>query len=182
MITSGSGAPGPRALSLRELRALRRSAHREEADLSYVRRLLQGRIDILRAEAERRVRATARAGVPLTELLARILADGPARQRSSVRHVTCAPPAGTAYRRLAEQMLAEVGLSDPAALGDGELRAALARLAGRETELSRRRQELHRIADDCGAEIARRYREGEARVEDLLGCPGPGPGRENSVA
>lgn len=41
-------------LRLSELRALRRDAQRDEADLSYVRRLLQGRIDILRAELARR--------------------------------------------------------------------------------------------------------------------------------
>ncbi|GAA3228945.1 hypothetical protein GCM10020256_41570 [Streptomyces thermocoprophilus] len=33
---------------------MRRDAQRDEADLSYVRRLLQGRIDILRAELARR--------------------------------------------------------------------------------------------------------------------------------
>src|SRR3954467_14132654 len=41
-------------LSLPELRTLRRDAQQDEADLSYVRRLLQGRIDILRAELLRR--------------------------------------------------------------------------------------------------------------------------------
>jgi hypothetical protein len=52
-------ALGP--LSLAELRALRRDAQQEEADLSYLRRLLQGRIDILQAElACRRSSPTAR--------------------------------------------------------------------------------------------------------------------------
>jgi hypothetical protein len=41
-------------LGLPELRTLRRDAQRDEADLSYVRRLLQGRIDILRAVLARR--------------------------------------------------------------------------------------------------------------------------------
>src|SRR5690349_11261561 len=41
-------------LTLPALRTLRRDAQRDEADLSYVRRLLQGRIDILRAELARR--------------------------------------------------------------------------------------------------------------------------------
>ncbi len=51
-----SDAPEPdlTALSLPELRTLRREAQRDEADLSYLRRLLQGRIDILRAELARR--------------------------------------------------------------------------------------------------------------------------------
>ena len=45
-------------LGLPELRALRRSAQQEEADLSYLRRLLQGRIDrqpVVRVEAGRDV-------------------------------------------------------------------------------------------------------------------------------
>jgi len=43
-------------LSLPELRTVRRDAQRDEADLSYVRRLLQGRIDILRAERTARLK------------------------------------------------------------------------------------------------------------------------------
>jgi RsiG-like len=41
-------------LGLPELRARREEAEAEEADVSYLRRLLQGRLDILRAELERR--------------------------------------------------------------------------------------------------------------------------------
>ncbi|MFE0223039.1 ABC transporter permease [Streptomyces albidoflavus] len=50
-------------LSLAELRTVRRTALRDEGDLSYVRRILQGRLDILRAEAAtRRAERTAAAG------------------------------------------------------------------------------------------------------------------------
>lgn len=48
------GDAGFGGLRLPELRTLRRDAQRDEADLSYVRRLVQGRIDILRAELARR--------------------------------------------------------------------------------------------------------------------------------
>ncbi|KPC75270.1 ABC transporter permease, partial [Streptomyces sp. NRRL F-6602] len=41
-------------LSLAELRTVRLTALRDEGDLSYVRRILQGRLDILRAEAATR--------------------------------------------------------------------------------------------------------------------------------
>ncbi|MBL1068538.1 aerial mycelium formation protein [Streptomyces sp. 7-21] len=186
MITSASGAvppPDARLLSLAELRTLRRTAHREEADLSYVRRLVQGRIDILLAEQRRR-RSEAGGSGPLADRLARILADGPPPQRSSARHVTLTPPVSEEYRRLAEQILAEVQLSDLSALDDLQLRRALARLARHESRISRRRQELHRTADECGAEIARRYREGQVRVDDLLGHAaqgGPAEGTENAV-
>ncbi|WP_437056539.1 RsiG family protein [Streptomyces sp. enrichment culture] len=159
------------ALSLPELRALRRDAQREEADLSYVRRLLQGRIDILRAELARRgpatVVTTAATG-SVVERLSEILADAPARQRSSARHVTLGTPRTEECRRLAAEMLGEVELSDLTARTDGELTTGMGRLVRYEQQVSGRRQRLQRTADDCSAEIARRYREGEAQVDDLL--------------
>ncbi|WP_326729241.1 AmfC protein [Streptomyces phaeochromogenes] len=171
-------APEPEAelgvLRLPELRTLRRDAQRDEADLSYVRRLLQGRIDILRAElgrrgAPRRGReARIAASASVVERLSEILTDAPARQRSSARHVTVGTPHSEEFRRLASDMLAEVELSDLEARTDLELNAAMGRLVRYEQQVSRRRQELQRTADDCSAEIARRYREGEAQVDDLL--------------
>ena len=171
-------APDLGVLLLTELRTLRREAQRDEADLSYVRRLLQGRIDILRAELGRRTGRRAGLaddhGVPVAEAasvvtrLSEILTDAPARHRSSARHLTVGTPHGEEYRRLAADMLAEVELSDLEARTDPELHSAMARLVGYERQVSRRRQQLQRTADDCSAEIARRYREGEAQVDDLL--------------
>ncbi|MFD0570780.1 hypothetical protein ACFQ0T_18235 [Kitasatospora gansuensis] len=45
---------GLTGLGLEQLRLLRRDAQDQEADLSYLRRLLHGRLDILRAELARR--------------------------------------------------------------------------------------------------------------------------------
>ncbi|MEU2875652.1 ABC transporter permease [Streptomyces sp. NPDC007070] len=202
---AGPAEPGLTASSLPELRALRRRAQRDEADLSYVRRLLQGRIDILRAELARRgaqagtgaatapapgtgsgagdeSESEAGAGAagagltsvvhagqgPVVDRLAEILKDAPARQRSSARHVTLGTPQSEEVRRLAAEMLGEVELSDLDARTDLELRAAMGRLVRYEQQVSRRRQRLQRTADDCSAEIARRYRDGEAQVDDLL--------------
>ncbi|WP_031524531.1 hypothetical protein [Streptomyces sp. NRRL F-5123] len=168
------------ALDLPALRALRRDAQREEADLSYLRRLLHGRIDILRAELRRRAPARssgegpgpdAPAPVPVLDRLPEILADGPSRVRSSARHVTLGTPLTPRVQRLAEEILAEVELSDLEARTDAELDEAMARLARHEQEVSGRRQRLQHTVDGCSAEITRRYREGEARIEDLL-CEG----------
>ncbi|MFC4494652.1 ABC transporter substrate-binding protein [Streptomyces ovatisporus] len=153
-----------RGLRLPEVRALLRRAQQEEGDLSYVRRLLQGRIDILRAELARRTAP----GSPLLELLPEILADGPSQHRSSARHVTLGTPQSEEYRSLAEGMLAEVELSDLTARTDAELHDAMARLVRYEQHVSQRRQVMQRTADACSTEIARRYREGEAQVADLL--------------
>ncbi|WP_329273573.1 RsiG family protein [Streptomyces sp. NBC_01451] len=157
-------------LRLAELRVLRREAQRDEADLSYVRRLLQGRIDILRAELARRgpTSVVAVGEGSVVERLSEILTDAPARHRSSARHVTLGTPHSEEYGRLAAEMLAEVELSDLDARTDPELTAAMGRLVRYEQQVSQRRQGLQRTADDCSGEIARRYREGEAQVEDLL--------------
>lgn len=152
------------ALRLDELRALRRSSQQEEADLSYVRRLLHGRIDILRAEQARRTAPES----PVVDRLSEILADEPPQVRSSARHVTLGTLHSEEYRQLAEDMLSEVELSDLEARTDAELHGAMGRLARYEQQVSRRRQQLQRTADDCSAEIARRYRDGEAQVDDLL--------------
>jgi hypothetical protein len=170
---SSAGHPqshGLTLLSLPELRTLRRDAQRDEADLSYVRRLLQGRIDILRAELSRRGAASlvAPEDASVVARLPEILTDAPARHRSSARHVTLGTPHNEEYRQLAAEMLAEVELSDLQARTDLELNAAMGRLVRYEQQVSRRRQHLQRTTDDCSAEIARRYRDGEAQVDDLL--------------
>ncbi|MFD8571027.1 ABC transporter substrate-binding protein [Streptomyces sp. NPDC059639] len=158
-------APDLATLRLPELRTLRRDSQQDEADLSYVRRLLQGRIDILRAELARRRDPES----PVVDRLSEILRDQPTRYRSSARHVTLGTPRSEEFRRLASDMLSEVELSDLEARTDDELHAGMGRLVRYEQQVSRRRQQLQRTADDCSGEIARRYREGEAQVADLLG-------------
>lgn len=162
----GPAAPPPElgALRLPELRTLRRDSQRDEADLSYVRRLVQGRIDILRAELARRRDPES----PVVDRLSEILADAPSLHRSSARHVTLGIPRSDEYRQLAAETLAEVELSDLDARTDEELHTAMGRLVRYEQQVSRRRHRLQRTADGCSAEIARRYRDGEAQVDDLL--------------
>ncbi|QNE75906.1 ABC transporter substrate-binding protein [Streptomyces finlayi] len=156
--------PEFRGLRLPELRTLRKEAQRDEADLSYVRRLVQGRIDILRAELARRLDPE----TPVVDRLSEILTDTPSLHRSSARHVTLTTPRSDEYRQLAAETLADVELSDLEARTDDELHTAMGRLVRYEQQVSRRRHRLQRTADDCGAEIARRYRDGEAQVADLL--------------
>ncbi|WP_333769101.1 RsiG family protein [Streptomyces sp. IBSBF 2435] len=161
-------------LDLAALRTLRRDAQREEADLSYLRRLLHGRIDILRAELSRRAGADGVPGTPggpeapVLDRLPEILADGPSQVRSSARHVTLGTPLTARVQRLAADILAEVELSDLDARTDPELRAAMGRLARHEQQVSGRRHRLQQTVDGCSAEITRRYREGEAHIDDLL--------------
>lgn len=158
---------GLASASLEEVRALRTEAEQEEVDLSYIRRMVQGRIDILRAELGRR------AGAPgeLVDRLASILAEDrrpPARGLG--RHSTLEPTRAAEHRRYVEQLVHDAELSD-VARSEEELEQALETLVGEERKLSGKRREVQAVMDACSAEITRRYREGEADVSALLPSP-----------
>jgi hypothetical protein len=151
--------------SLEEVRGLRTEAEQEEVDLSYLRRMIQGRIDILRAEVERRGGSTG----PLVDRLAAILADEQrAPARGLGRHSTLEPSRAADHRRYVEQLVHDADLSDVPERTDDELTRALELLATEEGKLSEKRRAVQTVMDACSAEITRRYREGEADVSALL--------------
>ena len=152
--------------SIVEVREMRHEAEQEETDVSYLRRLLQGRIDIVRAELARRRSG----GGDLIAELPRILADESGRPpaRGLGRHVVVEPSRADAHRRFVEKLVADVGLSDVASRTDQELEAAIGVLEEHERDLSTKRRALQRVMDDLNAELARRYRDGRADVADLL--------------
>jgi hypothetical protein len=154
------------AMSMDEVRSLRRDAEQEETDLSYVRRLLQGRLDILRAELARR----SGDGGTLVDSLAQILADdsAPASPHGLGRHVTVEPSRADSHRRHVEALIADVDLSDPSSHDEASLRRALGVLEGEEQQVSEKRRSVQQVMDACTAEITRRYRDGAADVSDLL--------------
>lgn len=152
--------------SLDEVRALRGQAEQEEVDLSYTRRLVQGRIDIVRAEVEHRNGD----GVPVVERLAVILAKERAPARGLGRHSTREPTRADEHRRYVEMLVADIDLSDVSTRTDDDLAHALEILVEEEAKLSAKRREVQQVMDACSAEITRRYRDGEADVSTLLGA------------
>ena len=151
---------------LTKLRERRQEAEQEEADLSYVRRLLQGRMDIVRAELARR---TGSMKGSLIDQLAGILADGPPGPPHGMgRHVTVEPSRISDHRRAVEQLVADAGVSDVVGRSETELAGSLTRLEEYERAVSRNRRRVQEVMDLCTAEIARRYQSGEATVDDLL--------------
>lgn len=150
---------------LAEVRELRDEAAQEETDLSYLRRLLHGRIDIVRAEQERR----STGGAAVVERLAAILsanALGPAT--GSGRHTTLEPSRAEAHRRHVEALVSDVDLSDVGSLTDELLDHALRTYLAEEASVSARRREVQRVMDRLNEEIAARYRQGKASVDELL--------------
>lgn len=158
---------GLEQLPLDEVRVRRSDAEQEEADLSYVRRLLQGRLDILRAELARRSEGGDQGS--LVDRLASILSDGPVQAPHGLgRYVTVEPSRVDEHRRAVEQIVADVGISDVVSLADDDLRDALVRIEEYERAVSRNRRRVQEVMDTCTAEIARRYKSGEASVDDIL--------------
>lgn len=161
---------GLEGLPMAELRELRQEAEQEEVDLSFLRRLLQGRLDILAAELDRRSGSGDGGGTTsLVDQLPRILADEPRpAARGRGRHTVLEPSRVDQHRRRVEALVADVGLSDVAAQDEATLSAGLDRLRAEERTVSAQRQRVQEVLDACTAEVTRRYREGEADVADLL--------------
>jgi hypothetical protein len=162
-------------LDFAELRARRQLAEQEEVDLSYARRLLQGRLDLIRAEQAQR--ATARDGVDagartddeiVRDLAAVLSDDGPRADHGLGRHLTTDPSRVGEHRRAAEQAVDDVAASDPSSLDAEGLAAAVAHLSELEHAVSENRHRVQAVMDVLTAEVARRYRDGEAHVEDVL--------------
>jgi hypothetical protein len=163
---SQSNIEGLRTADVRDQRA---EASRVETDLSYLRRLLHGRIDIIDAEIRRRASGDAAAGGSIVDQLPSILADAPSRAPRSVRHIGVQPgPDPGEYRLRKEAELEALELSDVLDRPDAELAAARIALAAMEAEVSGHRVRVQAVVDRFAGELMRRYREGEATVDDLL--------------
>ncbi|MGH3943212.1 MAG: aerial mycelium formation protein [Pseudonocardiaceae bacterium] len=159
-------AEGLDRLLLVEVRARRDEAAQEETDLSYLRRILHARIDIVRAEQNRR-RDNISASV--LDRLASILADnalGPAK--GSGRFQTVEPSRAEAHRRHVEALVSDVTLSDVASQTDEELERTLEAYVAEEASVSQRRREVQDVMDALNAEIGARYARGDASVTDRL--------------
>jgi hypothetical protein len=155
-------------LDLDELRSRRREAEQEEADLSYVRRMLQGRMDILRAELSRRAADGDGDGDKIVDHLSGVLADSARSDHGLGRYLRVEPSRVDEHRRQVEQIIADVGVSDVEHHTDDELRESLGRLEGFEAGISEDRQSVQTVMDALTAEVAARYKSGAASVDDLL--------------
>lgn len=153
-----------------DIRALRDEADQEEADLSYLRRLLQGRLDLVQNEIERRSLGEP-APDDIVAHLTTVLTDEPRRRpnsHGSGRHRTVEPSNPGEHRRYVEQLVSNGLLMNLPSASDAELDAALLELRAEETAVSERRTAVQHVSDALGQEIGRRYREGEAEVSTLL--------------
>ena len=114
---------------------------------SYVRRLAQGRIEIVRAEVDRR-----RDGGSLSDLIARlpeILADSGPRPTAANARVPeiLAPSMSITWSRGTEYLIADDTLVNLPTLSEAELNDTIDALRTLEGEVSSTRRDLHGVID-----------------------------------
>ncbi len=152
-------------LDLDELRQRRHTAEDVENQISYYRRLLHGRMDLLNFELRRRGGEEERT---LLEALPEILASGMIfGPEPNLRHIETMPPIPTKTgRRLIDKIMDDGVLTQLSDLSDDEIVEALDQIREVETEMSNQRRQLHSVIDALQDEIVARYRseQGEATV------------------
>lgn len=174
VVTDPSFIDGLSDRPLEELRVMRSRCQELENSLSYIRRMIQGRFDIVGGELKRR-RDGGGAG-DTSDLIGRlpdILSEGSrlVGTPSSVRPPQSMEPDAEVIAKLeteldkvieAERLGAVTDLSDEALV---EVMNGLREL---EDVVSTDRRTLHGVIDNVQAEVVRRYSSGEASVDGLL--------------
>lgn len=163
--------------STAEIRTMRDECRQEEERLSFERRLLQGRVDIVRAERARRQSGD---GGGLVDALPSILADDTST-RSGGPQARVAPlyapdPDPTYSRRAADR--GDSSLGDLPELGDRELVELYERLASDERAVSDLRRRVIDHLDRLQAEVAARLTDGTLAADDILRASGWAPGTD----
>lgn len=156
----------PRSLSLDQLRDMRNRLQSEDDVVSYVRRVAQARLDLVRAESHRRERGESHEDLSseLRVVLSSHLTGGPPRPPRPVEDLD-----DNVLSDQLDAVCAEHGFSRLEELLPSELENLDQQLTAFERQVSDDRRERYERLDALSAELVRRYREGEASVDGLLG-------------
>lgn len=152
--------------SLADLRSVRTQYEEIENGLSYSRRIIQGRLDTIAVELDRRSE-----GAADNDVLSRLPDALAAHTRGPglPRHAGELEPPEWSDQITGEldEILTPMSLSRLTELDESELRRAAADIAKLEREVSEFRREIHRRIDRLQEELISRYQSG-ATVDDLL--------------
>jgi hypothetical protein len=156
--------------TLDDIRRMRAECQEAEASLSYLRRLIQGRLDIVHAYMQRPEGSAAPDLSSVVENLAGILA-GPGRAGGPGRNPVLHSPDTDDMAELTTELDGILGADDVARLTelDGTQLADLAgRLRDLEVRVSAERKGLFDRIDTLQAELVARHKSGLASVDGLL--------------
>jgi hypothetical protein len=146
------------SLDLAEVKRRRDECLAEREYQSLLRRLVQGRLDIVRAERGRRDAGDDESSL-VDNLIAALSSDAPAgSSRGEALRITIPPEEMTLARRRVESLVADTNISDPRSLSDDELRQASERLEDEERAVSSDRAAVIEVHDRFQDELKRRYK------------------------
>jgi hypothetical protein len=152
-----------------ELRTRRGTCDDLDAELSYYRRLLHARMDLLEFELRRRRGEETRS---LIDALPDILADGEGVESphfTMPKTLPIDPPdIPMDGRRSIDRVLADDFLTHLPDIDDAELNEIQLMLSTAERKVSEQRRSVYEALEVLNAELARRYREGIVSVDHLL--------------
>jgi len=152
-----------------EIRAMRAECVEVETGLSYLRRMVQGPLDIVNRELVRREVGSRADRSTLIEELPGILAEGP--RPSGVGRLSQQLEPTEVDPELAGELDDILGggvIGEVTTLADDDLVDLQRRLEAFEVRVSDRRHAYFDQIDALQAELTRRYRDGEASVDSLL--------------
>jgi hypothetical protein len=160
-------------MPMEEVRARRDECQRAEFTLSYLRRLLQGRLDIIEAEVERRKSGASGDVSELIDRLPEILAGRAAAVIPQHRSLTTLAGVAAGVSDTFDVELSSIAgvqemASNLSALGDDELGAVAAHIRATEGQVSTLRRAIHDLINELQAQIVARYKSGEANIDALL--------------
>jgi predicted nucleotidyltransferase len=168
IIMDESFLDGIREIDTAELRARRTMCADLDRELSFYRRLLHGRIDLVDFERRRRRGVEKRT---LEEALPDILGDPPSGgpAHDAVTSFDILPPAvPRPGRRPVDRLLGDDVLSRLDTIDDAQLDRFDTALRSEEQKVSRHRKVTQDALDALGDELERRYRMGLTSVDELL--------------
>lgn len=155
-------------LPIDELRSRRAICDDLDTELSYYRRMIQGKLDLLDFELRRRSGEETRS---LIEALPEILADSPSGKTSNPldRELSLELPelAGGGSRDV-DAALSNGFLTRLPTIEVSELRRIRESMSEMETKVSKQRRAVYDAHDIITGEITKRYREGTASADEFL--------------
>jgi hypothetical protein len=152
-----------------EVRTLRADCVEVETGLSYLRRMVQGPLDIVHREQRHRSSGAEGDLSSLVDELPDVLAEG-TRSSGVGRLPQTLEPTSVDPALEAELgvLIGDGRIGTVTEMSDPDLGELAERLSAFERRVSERRRAFHERIDALQAELTRRYRTGEASVESLL--------------
>ncbi|MHB8329849.1 MAG: RsiG family protein [Acidimicrobiales bacterium] len=157
--------------TLEDVRAMRAECQQAETAVSYLRRVAQGRLDIVHTYIE-----GAKAGgegsdlSALVENLSSIIGAGPPRPSGPGRLPSQMSPDMEAHDLTAgiDAVLDAAAIGELPSMGEAQLRAIAEQLIEIEARISEQRRSLHERIDALQGEIVSRYKSGQVSPDGLL--------------